>query len=313
MVLMRRTRILTLALSAAIAAACRQTPSSPVESDAATPAAGGTTTAAKATTGDLAYACPMDPDIRSNEPGKCPRCGMALVAGIPDPKEFHLDLTVTPNPPQPGQSTELVFSVFDPWKNNPVKKFTAVHEKLFHAFIVSRDLQFFAHDHPQWDDRDSFRLNVALPKPGLYRILGDFYPEAATPQLLNQSLFVAGPEPPAAKLARDYSEKQADNLQVGISVAPSNPIAGLTTQIRFMLTPGDGIEKYLGAWGHMLIASDDLIDMIHTHPFLADGSAEVQFKLIFPRARVYRMWVQFQRNGVINTAHFDIPVKPAPR
>jgi len=25
------------------------------------------------------------------------------------------------------------------------------------------------------------------------------------------------------------------------------------------------------------------------------------------------MWVQFQRNGVINTAHFDIPVKPAPR
>ena len=63
----------------------------------------------------------------------------------------------------------------------------------------------------------------------------------------------------------------------------------------------------------MLIASDDLIDMIHTHPFLADGSPEVQFKLIFPRARVYRMWVQFQRNGIINTAHFDIPVKPAPR
>jgi hypothetical protein len=39
----------------------------------------------------------------------------------------------------------------------------------------------------------------------------------------------------------------------------------------------------------------------------------MQFQLIFPRARVYRMWVQFQRQGVVNTVHFDIPVKPAPR
>ena len=28
----------------------------------------------------------------------------------------------------------------------------------------------------------------------------------------------------------------------------------------------------------------------------------------FPRARTYRVWVQFQRKGVINTAHFDVPV-----
>jgi len=35
----------------------------------------------------------------------------------------------------------------------------------------------------------------------------------------------------------------------------------------------------------------------------------VQFNLVFPRARMYRIWVQFQRNGVVNTAHFDIPVK----
>ena len=190
----------------------------------------------------------MDPDIRSNDPGHCPRCGMALVAGIPDPKEFHLDLTVKPNPPQPGEQAELVFSVFDPWKNNPVKKFTAVHEKLFHAFIVSRDLQFFVHDHPQWDDRDSFRLNVALPKPGLYRILGDFYPKPRPRSCSTRRCSSLDTEAPVAKLARDYSEKQADNLSVAFSIAPPEPIAGITTQIRFTLTPGDGIEKLLGAW-----------------------------------------------------------------
>jgi hypothetical protein len=52
------------------------------------------------------------------------------------------------------------------------------------------------------------------------------------------------------------------------------------------------------------------VDMMHTHPFIADGSLEIQFDLTFPRPRTYRVWVQFQRSGVVNTVRFDIPVKP---
>ena len=50
------------------------------------------------------------------------------------------------------------------------------------------------------------------------------------------------------------------------------------------------------------------VDMMHTHPFIADGSAQMQFTLVFARPRGYRVRVQFQRNGVVNTAHFDVPV-----
>ena len=32
-----------------------------------------------------AYVCPMHPDIRSDHPGDCPACGMALVAAAPAP------------------------------------------------------------------------------------------------------------------------------------------------------------------------------------------------------------------------------------
>jgi hypothetical protein len=257
---------------------------------------------------DLVYSCPMDRNIRSNGPGMCPRCGMKLVAGIPDPVEYHLDLTVTPRPPKPHEKAHLRFDVHDPWKDNPVTKFTIVHEKLFHAFIVSRDLQFFVHDHPTWEN-DSFNYDITFPKPGMYRILGDFYPEAATPQLISKTVFVAGPEPPFAPLPRDYATKNAENLKVEVSTVPSEPVAGLTTRIQFSLSPAYGFEKYLGAWGHMLAASDDLIDLMHTHPFLADGGPQVQFNLVFPRPRMYRIWVQFQRHGVVNTTHFDIPVK----
>jgi Heavy metal binding domain len=63
---------------------------------------------------DPIYFCPMDKDIRSNTPGTCSRCGMKLVAGVPDPVEFHLDLTVAPKALRPNENVRLKFDVHDP-------------------------------------------------------------------------------------------------------------------------------------------------------------------------------------------------------
>ena len=142
----------------------------------------------------------------------------------------------------------------------------------------------------------------------MYRILSDFYPDGATPQLIAKTVIVPGQAPPPIQLAKDYSAKNAENMQVQFWTDPPQAIAGFNTQLYFKIAPAEGFEKWLGAWGHMLVASDDLIDMIHTHPFIADGGPQVQFNVTFPRARGYRLWVQFQRNGVVNTAHFDVPV-----
>ena len=43
---------------------------------------------------------------------------------------------------------------------------------------------------------------------------------------------------------------------------PPPPLAGFKTLMFFHLEPADGMEKYLGAWAHMLAASDDTIDLI---------------------------------------------------
>ena len=255
------------------------------------------------------YICPMDPDVRSHTPGKCARCGMALVAGLPDPVEYHLDLSVAPRPLKPGQPANLTFEVHDPWKNRPVTNFQVVHEKLFHMFVVSQDLEVFLHNHPTLGADGKFHYDYAFPKPGMYRVLGDFYPDGATPQLIAKTVIVPGPAPKAPVRPRDYGPKDAENLSVELSTEPQQPISGAKTQVLFKLKPGDGLERYLGAWGHMLVASADLIDMIHEHPFIADGGPQVQFNVVFPRAKSYRVWVQFQRKGVVNTAYFDIPVK----
>ena len=257
---------------------------------------------------ETVWVCPMDPDVRSNQPGVCPRCGMKLSSGIPERAEYHMDLVTTPRAIKPNERVRLEFFVHDPWKDRPVMSFQIVHEKLFHLFVVGQDLQFFVHDHPIFEPDGSFRYEMEFPKPGMYRVLGDFYPDGATPQLIAKTVFISGGNPSAPVLPRDYSAKSAENLQVEFRTEPTQAIVGMKTQLHFRLSPADGFEKYLGAWGHMLVASDDLIDMIHTHPFIADGGPDVQFNVTFPRVRTYRVWVQFQRNGVVNTAHFDVPV-----
>lgn len=258
------------------------------------------------------YICPMDPDVRSDRAGKCRRCGMTLITGVPEPTEFHVDVTSIPVSPEPGRPAVLQYAVHDPWKNRPVASFNLVHEKLFHTFVVSQDLEFFVHGHPSLIANGLFQFPLTFPKPGVYRVLGDFYPLGSLPQLASETVIVPGEPPASVTLGRDYSPKDGSNVHVSMETIPDQPTATNRTQLRFVVNGSHPLEKYLGAWGHMLIASNDLIDMMHEHPFLADGGPRVEYEVVFPRAGAYRIWVQFQSAGVVNTVRFDVPVAPAP-
>jgi hypothetical protein len=269
---------------------------------------------------DGSFYCPMDPEVRSIRPGKCPRCGMTLVDGVPDIVEYPLDLTVAPNPPRAAEITRLTFGITNPRTFRPVRNFEIVHEKLYHVFVVSQDLSFFLHTHPERQPDEDFHLDVRLPKPGLYRVLSDFYPSGGTPQLITNTVIApgAGFSMQPAAIQADLSPKQTENAHVELSVAPERVVARQRASMVFRITPDEGMELYLGAWGHMLAASGDLIDMVHNHPLGAvdaRGNAEkdLQFDLAFPRAGVYRVWVQFQRLGVVNTVAFNIPVEDPPQ
>jgi hypothetical protein len=240
---------------------------------------------------------------------------MTLVAGIPDAHEFPVRITTAPKILKAGEESLLTFHIEDPLTEKTVHEFEIMHEKLFHLFVISQDLQFFQHVHPIMQNDGTFDLDVKFPHPGLYRVLSDFYPKGATPQLIANTLFVpgAGMKLATAKLTPDLAPNKTANLDVSLTMEPAQPIAGMKTLMFFRLTPNDGIEPYIGAMGHMLAASTDLIDLMHTHPFLVtdpEGGAakQIQFNLIFPREGIYRVWVQFQRKGVVNTAVFNIPV-----
>jgi Heavy metal binding domain len=263
-------------------------------------------------TAPLDYVCPMDPDVRAALPGSCARCGMKLVVGIVDPIEYALDVKLQPPVPRVDQSVELIFAINKPNTRKPVQDFEIVHERPFHLFVVSEGLDFFLHEHPQLGPDHRFRFRTRFAKPGMYRLLCDFYPTGGTPQFLARTVLIPGtkgmPSVAACTLSPDLSEKKSVNIAVELALRPSVPIAGMKTLMFFRIKPADGLEKYLGSWSHLLAVSDDLVDAMHAHPFLADGGPQVQFNMIFPRARTYRVWAQFQRKGTVNTVVFDVPV-----
>ena len=247
----------------------------------------------------------MDPDVHLDKPGKCPRCGMTLVLKVPDRVEYGFEVEVRPPVLHPGDEASLALRPIDP-EGKPVTRYEVVHEKLIHLFVVSEDLEFFAHIHPTLDG-DCFHVRERLPRPGMYRLLADYYPTGSVPQLSLSTLYVAGPASPP-HLKPSLSPQHSANLTATLRTDPEQPTAGLLTHLFFDLNPYDGVEPYLGAWGHMLIASEDLVDLIHTHPFLV-ARPTVQFNVIFPRPGLHRIWTQFQRQGVVNTVVFTVPVR----
>ena len=161
---------------------------------------------------DETYACPMDPDVRGHDPGTCPRCGMKLVKGIPDPVEYTMDLKVTPAAPKPLQPARFQFVVRDPWKERPVVNFQLVHEMLFHMFVVSQDMKFFLHDHPIFEKDGIFHYDLALPQPFRNRTL-DMFVHVEFKAHGNSPLFLSFATsfdwPAAARIASDSRRSRA--------------------------------------------------------------------------------------------------------
>ena len=87
---------------------------------------------------NLEFVCPVDKHARSKEPGFCPRCGMKLLAGLPEPIEYFVGMTTKPRALKAGDPIQFTFRVEHPYTQQLVPGFEIVHEKLHHLFVVVR-------------------------------------------------------------------------------------------------------------------------------------------------------------------------------
>jgi len=274
----------------------------------------------QAVAGQGVYWCPMHPDVRGRQGDKCPQCGMMLVRAAPaDYAAYVLDLETVPRVLRPQQKARARFFVRDPRTLARVRRFDLVHERVFHLFVISQDLAYFAHIHPALHHDGSLDVDIELPRPGVYQLIADFLPAGGSPQLLQKSIVTAGYTGPlvaAPVLARDTADKIVRDTRVKLTMP--DPIAGREQLITFDLedaatgAPVSDLEPYLGAAGHLLLVSADLAIAAHSHPVAEiskHSGPTVVFQTLFPRAGDYRMWVQFQRRGEVLTSSFTVPVK----
>lgn len=259
--------------------------------------------------------CPMHPDARAPDAGKCPVCGMDLVP-IPPPVVGEYRLEVLPRRAPDGRGIgELRLVVREPDTNLVVTRFMRVHERPFHLFIVSRDLEYFEHVHPLPRPDGSLVLEQAIP-PGEYMLIADFLPDRGTPQMVQRALIAPGPsattgrEPPQADAARRaIRDGLAVTLEVGDLAAGREAPMTFTVTNAADGTPVTDLAPYLGAPAHMLIVKRDLSDAIHAHPEeQQSGGPTVSFHPLMPAAGDYKLWIQFQRGGRVTTFPFWLRV-----
>jgi hypothetical protein len=248
---------------------------------------------------------------------------MALVPRSADVGNEILELSATPTAPVAGKPVALTFLVRDPDTGRPIRKFDIQHEQPFHLFVVSHDLDYFAHIHPRLATDGRLHVSVVLPRPGPYQLYGDFTPSGHAPQLLQRSLITAGYQSTlaaaAAHLSPDLTPKVVRGLRMSIrvpdAVAGRELLVTSTVEDARSGAPVTDLQPYLGAQGHLMVISEDLADGLHSHPVAAVSNAsgpDVVFQMRFPRAGMYRLWFQVQRGGEVATFPFTVSVLSAP-
>ena len=138
-----------------------------------------------------AYWCPMHPGVRSGATGKCPLCSMELVViRPPSTGGYRMDVGVTLGAQRRGLSG-LRLVLRDPANGAPVSDLLTVHEKPLHLFMVSRNLEYFAHVHPEPSGHRQLRAAARAP-PGEYVIIADFLPRSGTSQMVHRAIVAPG-------------------------------------------------------------------------------------------------------------------------
>ncbi|MEO7155981.1 MAG: heavy metal-binding domain-containing protein [Vicinamibacterales bacterium] len=274
------------------------------------------------------WICPMHPNEVKTEPGKCSICGMTLVAGDPmATADYTMHLSIEPRAIKPGQKTKFRFEILHPLTGEPVTQYGEVHDRLFHLFIVSRDMTEFFHVHPVLEKDGSFTIEHVIPKAGQYVMFSDFMPVGGGPQLIMSPITTAGFDGDIASswpnLKPDSSfEKTVDGVKVELQIEPAKLIAGEEADVPVHLTdakteaPIKDLQRYLGAFGHGMMLSEDMTEHVHAHPqemlegttITEGGGPDLVFHALFPKPGNYRIWLQFQRNNVVSTIPFTFRV-----
>jgi hypothetical protein len=242
-----------------------------------------------------------------------------------------VEFATNPTEVKKDEQTELAFTIKNE-KGETVKDLKIVHEKPMHLLVVSADLSEFYHLHPELQADGSFKAPFAFANGGKYKLFVDItLPNSDKPFISSFDLNVKGDLSETEKLTVDtILEQKIGGIRV--EMKPDGEfVAGKEMLLNFYVTdiltkkPSTDLQNYLGEKAHFVVISQDLQDFVHAHPISNNSgehnhgdmdmkmpqtsNATVSAHIVFPKAGIYKLWAQFQRNGRVIDAPFIVDVK----
>lgn len=210
-----------------------------------------------------------------------------------------------------GASQPLRFRITGP-DRNPVKTFAPLHDKQLHLVVIRRDLTGYQHLHPTMAADGTWQVDITLPQPGIWRAYADFAALDAQgqqhPTTLGVDLTVAGGYQPVP-LPPPVRESTVDGLTVTVEGTPqlraTNP---LLFRVFSSGTPVTNLQRYLGAYGHLVVLREGDLGYVHVHAEEQLIGGAVKFWLAAPSSGRYRMFFDFQLDGRVHTAQYTMLV-----
>ncbi len=254
-------------------------------------------------------------------------CSSEGVLSNKKPLESHRSYCVKSNVDSRAYSAnspiEYSFSIVDD-QGKTLKDFTMTHTKLMHVIVVRKDLKYFQHVHPDFNQESGqFTLNnLILTADGQYRVFADFVPAGAQMGAdgmpLGATIFqdiAVGDDYRPEPIGSEVKTKTFGDYQVTIKPSSNPLVSGKDSSLTFNLAQNDqpitDLQEYLGALGHSVIIREGTLDFVHAHPERDPSIGQhgnVHFAVDFPQAGKYKVFSQFQRQGKVFTTDFVVSV-----
>ena len=316
---------LALALSVAVFSACKNDHS---KNNAQT-----TEAAAPGTK----FICPMNCEKGKtyDQPGSCPVCHMDLepvkAAVEANKSEYFTVFAATPALLEAGKPAMLSFTPKIKGNESVPVPLDLVHEKKMHLILVSDDLSWFDHIHPEYSAAGTYDIKVLgkgenftggrgknetrFDAGGKYWAFTDFKPTGALNQVNKTELEVTGAPARAVTFAQPKLTASIDGFSLSLETGHGGMgfATGSLQHIPVSITKGGKpvdpatFENYLGEKAHLVLVEVASKAFVHTHPSAEGGKLDIH--TTFSKPGTYRGWLQFQTDGKVHTADFVLKVE----
>jgi hypothetical protein len=279
------------------------------------------------------YRCPMNCEKGKtyDKEGNCPVCGMKLehFDGVDNGLTYRMDFASIPATVEAGRAATFSFTPKVVGKETDPVALDVQHEKKIHLIVVSNDLSYFEHIHPEYQSDGSYQIKVldnsktytngaghtetGFASGGDYIMFADYLPTGGSHQVEKIQLNVKGTPKAAVNYNADKLVGSSDKFSVQLQVDGGALVTGKQMHIAgTVMKDGkevdvNSLENYLGAKAHMVVISLKDKEYLHVHPDVDGGKFDLN--TTFRKPGIHRGWIQFKSEGKVHTVDFVLNVK----